>query len=372
MKLHLVNDEKIINRTIDVFEEVFPGENLFVVTNKTSSFKWVRKGINILSRTEFAKRREDFKFTEVYIHLLNRRKIEIVDELSLKGVSVYWIIWGVDLYYMLLAPKGFRMFDLSNFYYKNRRRGFKRLWNFIREWQEKRNAERTIRFIKKKVDYIVTDTTENDYQYLLQYYPELKDKPWKDFFYYPLDVILGPELIQSTVTGTDIMIGNSASATNNHEYVINILSKLDIGDRRVVVPLSYSGKKKYINSVNQAGKRLLGDNFVPLLEFMPLIEYNKLQASINVVLFGNWRQEAIGNIIVALYLGAKVFLPFVNPVYEWAKSHGLVVYELEKISQQDIDTPLEDAIRLRNREILSLLYTKERMHQLIKDLPQKQ
>ena len=44
--------------------------------------------------------------------------------------------------------------------------------------------------------------------------------------------------------------------------------------------------------------------------------------------------EAIGNIIVALYLGAKVFLSHVNPVYEWAQSHGLTVYELEKLSQK--------------------------------------
>ena len=71
MKLHLVNDEKIINRTIDAFEEVFPGENLFVVTNRTSSFKWVRKETNVLSRTEFFARKDEFSFSEVYIHLLS-------------------------------------------------------------------------------------------------------------------------------------------------------------------------------------------------------------------------------------------------------------------------------------------------------------
>ena len=53
MKLHLVNDEKIINRTIDIFEEVFPGENLFVVTNRMGAFKWVSKRNNVLSRREF-------------------------------------------------------------------------------------------------------------------------------------------------------------------------------------------------------------------------------------------------------------------------------------------------------------------------------
>lgn len=370
MKIHLVNDEKIINRTIDVFEEVFPGENLFVVTNRTSSFKWVRKGKNVLSRTEFLRQKDKYPFSELYIHLLNRRKMEVINTLPLEGVSVYWIIWGLDLYNKLLAPKGFKMIDYSTSYYRNDRGGLKRLWILFKEWQEKHAAKRTIRFIKDKIDYIVTDTTDNDYQYLLKYYPELQCKPWKDFFYYPLDVILGEELMKCKVTGTHIMIGNSASGTNNHEYVMRILSKLDIRNRQVVVPLSYSGKESYVASVVQAGKELLGANFVPLLDFMPLTDYNQLQISVSVALFGNWRQEAIGNIVVALYLGAKVFLSAANPVYEWAQSHGLTVYELEKISQQDLDAPLEDDIRLRNREILSSLYTKNRMCQLIKALPE--
>lgn len=367
MKLHLVNDEKIINRTIDIFEEVFPGENLFVVTNRTGAFKWVNKRNNVLSRSEFQKCKLDYTFSELYIHLLNRRKMDIIDTLSLHNVAVYWIIWGLDLYNKLLAPKGFQIFAPTNSSCRQERKPWN-LLGLLKRIQQRHEAEDTISFVKDKVDYIVTDTTDNDYSYLLKYYPELKDKVWKDFFYYPLDVILGPELIKSTVNGTNLMIGNSASATNNHEYVIDILSKLDTGNRRVIVPLSYSGKKKYVESVVRLGKELLGKNFEPLLDFVPLSEYNKMQVSVSVALFGNWRQEAIGNIIVALYLGAKVFLSPVNPVYEWARSHGLVVYELERISQQDIDTPLEDIVKLRNREILSSLYTKERMIRLIKDL----
>lgn len=368
MKLHLVNDEKIINRTIDVFEEVFPGENLFVVTNCASSFKWVKKRTNVLSRGEFLKRKGDISISSIYIHLLNRRKMDLIDGLSLEGISVFWIIWGMDLYNKLLAPKGFKMIDSSTAYYKRTHCGWSWLWHSFKERKRKRESGRAIRFIRDKVDYIVTDTTDNDYWYLLKYYPELQDKPWKDFFYYPLDVVLGPDLMKSKVTGADIMIGNSASATNNHEYVMKILSRLRIGERRVVVPLSYSGRKDYIASVVQVGKELLGDNFTPLQNFMPLEEYNKLQSGIRVALFGNWRQEAIGNIIVALYLGAKVFLSAINPVYEWAQSHGLTVFELEKLSQIDIDTPLDEGICLKNREILTSLYTKERLHELIRKM----
>ena len=97
MKLHLGNDEKIINRTIDAFEEVFPGENLFVVTNRTSSFKWVRKETNVLSRTEFFARKDEFSFSEVYIHLLNKRKMDVLNKLDLQGAVVYWIVWGIPI-----------------------------------------------------------------------------------------------------------------------------------------------------------------------------------------------------------------------------------------------------------------------------------
>lgn len=120
MKLHLVNDEKIINRTIDAFEEVFPGENLFVVTNRTSSFKWVRKETNVLSRTEFFARKDEFSFSEVYIHLLNKRKMDVLNKLDLQGAVVYWIVWGMDLYNKLLVPKGFRMIDPTTSYYKRK------------------------------------------------------------------------------------------------------------------------------------------------------------------------------------------------------------------------------------------------------------
>lgn len=370
MKLHLFNDEKIINRTIDMFDEVFPGENLFVVANKMTHFKWVKRKENVLSRTEFLKQKESYSFKEVYIHSLNRRKMNIVDRLELNGAKVYWIIWGFDLYNRLLAPRGFRMLDPTTSFYKRNNGGWNRLWRPFKMWQKKRKAEQTVRFIRDKIDYIVTDTTDNDYRYLLKYYPELNGKPWKDFFYYPLDVILGPDLIRSSVTGHDIMIGNSASATNNHEYVMHILSKLDIGARKVIVPLSYSVKKRYVEAVMQTGKRLFGPNFTPLQTFLPLADYNRLQAGIGIALFGNWRQEAIGNIIVALYLGAKVFLSTVNPVYEWAQNHGLTVFELEKITQADLDTPLEESLRRKNREILTTLYTKERMHRLMKELSQ--
>ncbi|NDV96843.1 hypothetical protein D0T84_18295 [Dysgonomonas sp. 521] len=365
MILHLVHDEKIINRTIDLFESVFPKDNLFVVFTR-KKFKFVREGENVIPYLAFEQKMNDLNITSVVIHYMNSRKMKFVRKFYPKDIPVYWIIWGADLYNKLLEPKGFEMIDKNSGYYRSGRIGkfFSIPYDKIRE---KIRAARNIKFINERINYIVTDTTENDYDMLMEYYPQLNHIPWRDFFYYPIDVVLGDELISKYIDGNNIQIGNSASHTNNHEYAMTILSGLDIAGRKVVVPLSYSGKEGYIKSVTASGKKLLRDNFYPLTDFMPLADYNRLLTSVSVAIYGNWRQEAIGNILISLYLGAKVFLSYRNPVLRWARNHNLVVFELESITQKDIDEPLSADDIQHNRNILMELYNKNRLYTLIKD-----
>lgn len=361
MKLHLVNDEKIINRTIDMFEQVFPGDNLFLVDTKNDDFKWVEKRDCVMSMPEFLKKYDGEIYEAVYIHYLNRHKMNLIKKIDTSRSTVYWIIWGADLYNKLLAPEGFSLFAPGTW-------GAGKKAGLLSHWSKRMKAARNVKFIKEKVDCIVTDTTDNDYDYLVKYYPQLKGKKWLDFFYYPIDVILGEELMNSSTCGDGIMVGNSASTTNNHQYVFEILSKLDLSGRSVTVPLSYNGNPEYIKEVCKTGRKLLGDNFGPLVEFMPLRQYNELQAETGYAFFGNLRQEAIGNILIVLYLGAKVFLCRTNPVYEWACSKGLKVFEIDNVTQEDIDTPLDEESRRRNREILLKLYSRERLLSLIAGL----
>ena len=69
---------------------------------------------------------------------------------------------------------------------------------------------------------------------LLKYYPKLKNIPWKEFFYYPIDSVLSKELMQKWVDGNNIQIGNSASITNNHEYAMRYLSKLNLDHKKIL------------------------------------------------------------------------------------------------------------------------------------------
>lgn len=403
MILHLANDEKIIGRTIEIFEEVYPFGNLWVITNRSckkdlSTIQPTPKTEHLLlGRKEFLK---DIKGNisavvercgestglsenslpgnglsgsrvNILIHLLNPRKINIVRQIQKAlpatcNVKIYWIIWGLDLYNKLLAPAGFEMFTSDNVYSGL----FDKSFGAFNRIGAAKEAKSTVKFIEKSVDYIVTDTTESDYSQLVKYYPQLAAKPWKDFFYYPIDTILG-ELYYRPLPDNScketVMVGNSASRTNNHKYLLALLSQFDLRGKKVVVPLSYSGRARYVNEVVAYGKKEV-EGFVPLMKFMPLDEYNRLQSSTAVALFGNLRQEAIGNIMIALYMGAKVFLFESNPVYEWAATHNLKVYPMSALSQVELDTllPAEDAEH--NRSVLRELYSKRRMIQLIKEL----
>ena len=413
MILHFVNDEKVINRTVEMFESVYPGQNIFVVSNRMHHpFKYVTGRPHVFSRSEFFKNDcfKDVFFRrgsaasadsaggaddviapqdKIIIHLLNKRKISLLRCMDLKrlkacGVKIYWIIWGLDLYNNLLEPAGFKIYDIDSLSIAGVRPSVGNFFAFVGRLNRKFSANMIVRFVQKYVDYVVTDTTENDYDYLLKYYPSLAGKPRKDFFYYPVDVVLGEDLLKQLLRSDNeekndggvcsgsgagnIIIGNSGSASNNHLYAMSKIASLNLGARKVYVPLSYSCIKRYKRCVLEGGHKLLGDRFCPLLDFMPLEEYNKLQLSISVAIYGNWRQEAAGNILVFLFIGSKVFLSKRNPVYEWALSHGLKVFELEGITQEQLDAPLTASEKISNREIVKNLFTKERLLKLIKDL----
>lgn len=364
MILHLVHDEKIINRTIDVFNSVYPGENIFVVFTK-KKFKLVNKTDCVLTVDEFARNYSQIDYSSVVIHYLSSDKIKFVHKYFTISTPVYWIVWGAELYNNMLAYYGFKLYDKESSYFKRPKLPLlKKVKRYIKE---RSKAARFRKFIFKRVNFMVSDV-EGDFEKLVEHLPEMSSKIRKDFIYYPVDTILGKDLIDKSVEGNNIQIGNSASLSNNHEYVMRHLKGLQLGDRSVYVPLSYAGNDENTACVIRTGKELFGSNFKPMTEFLPLGEYTNLMVSFGVALYGNWRQEAVGNILISLYLGAKVFLPACNPVLEWARRRNLIVFELEKITQEELDQPLTDELRQRNREIILSLYNNERMSSLIREL----
>ncbi len=153
--------------------------------------------------------------------------------------------------------------------------------------------------------------------------------------------------------GHDIQVGNSASYTNNFPEAFQRLSELDLGSRKVVVPLSY-GSERCREDTLKYGERLLGDRFEPILKFMPLTEYCEILSRCGVVVMNHHRQQALANIMGAIWRGAKVYLNR-TPVLQGYRRLGFRVGSIpDDLARHNtrVFEPLDMCARAANRELM--------------------
>lgn len=371
MRLHIVPDEKIINRCIANFETVYPNENRYIVLTRTpDEHKYVkeRDGVffcRIGTKDLWEKVGDVNNYSSVIVHFLVGDSISFINEIN--HSNIYWIEWGADLYRSLLQPKGYQLYADKDILWKiEEQRGNKLLFKLRTFFSDKKKQRRTLN-AAKKAKYFVPDSMYNEYPLLLKYYPELSHLQYRDFFYYPIDEILGQDLIGAYTKGSNIIVGNSASISNNHLYALDIIHSTGVSGVNIVVPLSYGAKGNYVKMVENKGHELFGDNFKAVKDYMPLNQYNELLLSARTFIYGSWRQEAVGNILIALYIGGKVFLDTRNPLLDFYKSLGLHIFGLDELTENEINSSLPEDYVEENRSILREKYSRERLLKLIKE-----
>ena len=124
-----------------------------------------------------------------------------------------------------------------------------------------------------------------------------------------------------------ILIGNSATETNHHHDIFKKLLNLPLDNIQVICPLSY-GEPRYRDSVISLGKKYFDDQFIPIIELLPLKAYNDLLSTIDVAFFHHKRQQAMGNIITLLSYGKKIYMEQ-NTLYNELIAHKLLVYSIQ-------------------------------------------
>ena len=150
--------------------------------------------------------------------------------------------------------------------------------------------------------------------------------------------------------GKSILLGNSASPTNNHLDLLGLLTKIDLGSRKIVAPLSY-GDPDYAAAVARAGRRLLGDRFTAITEFLPLDEYNAIVADCGIVMMGHLRQEGLGNVLRAIWQGARLVLDSRNPITRHLQAHGVDVGLVQKLTDDGFPGEPPSREQLEAREL---------------------
>lgn len=134
------------------------------------------------------------------------------------------------------------------------------------------------------------------------------------------------------VTGDDILLGNSANVTGNLLEALELLAVAGTGGRRIVTPLSY-GDPVYADAVSRRGAELFGSDFVALREFMPFADYQRLVAACSTVVMGHYRQQGVGNVAMALWSGARVFLDPRSPLTTFLRRQGATIGTLDEIKR---------------------------------------
>ena len=198
-------------------------------------------------------------------------------------------------------------------------RGFKWHRGWIKTWL----------FLKRCHAFI--NLIENDRISLERVFPMKKKSfvapvpsdPQKDINYidYPIKNISSP---------IKILVGNSATKENQHIDVYNILSKFKNDKIEIYSALSY-GDPLYRDYVIEYGKNIFGEKYHPVVDFMPITDYIKFLYSMDVAVFNNNRQQALGNIYMLLGLGKKIYIRDDTSMWESLKNMGFLFGNISSI-----------------------------------------
>ncbi|MGL5387011.1 MAG: TDP-N-acetylfucosamine:lipid II N-acetylfucosaminyltransferase [Serratia sp. (in: enterobacteria)] len=360
--LHLCPDEKFIDRALDTFESAFPGQNKICAYTKKGPAKYIKRDIEYSANSTDmllgVNKKYINKFDVLILHSLNSAWFRTIERLDI-NTPIIWIGWGYD-YYDIIDPHNNSLLVRTREFEKNRNAKEKRKKGIKQRIQDLLNSKNRVRRLIERIDYFSpVIATEYD---VLKHVGNWKSFPklarWN---YAPAECELSTyvrNVQESNFTKENILVGNSATSTNNHLEAFDLLKKIGFNYREIVVPLSY-GDLSYSVDLRNIGEVLLGGNFSPLIDFMAPIEYMKKINQCGFVIMNHVRQQAVGNIIIMLYLGAKVFLREENPTYKYFKSIGMILFTIQELSENHdhLNVGLSDGDVQLNRNILDSIWS---------------
>ena len=353
--LHIIKDEKFTDGLISNYEQVAPGRSTFLIITQSEdrALQFVKsRGDNLISvhyRNLITHKDLISKAPLIIFHGLDRTRLNLLG--ALKGSERIVVhFWGAEIYLLpsltkrLLKPATKRIFNQitpARLKLKERFRGY------YYHLQYKKHL--------KKVNYFST-VIPTEATLIKKYLPEATQIM---FNYVHIE---GMHLSSKTRSSeaNDILIGNSSSYTCNHLDIIHKINDIEaLQSMHKIIPLNY-GDKRYAAAIIKALTDYGDLNYLPLTDFLPISEYNTVLSRCAIAIMGHQRQQAIGTIIMCLWMGMRVFLSEKNPAFAYYKSEGLYVFSLES----DLKTLLRKGINAlpnheaeQNRSILTNLYS---------------
>lgn len=343
--LHLSPDDKFVDMALVYFEFLKPNLNtLFVYSVNQPTY--VKSQATLVNKKNILREFNKDEYSLIVIHSLLPVWFNFISKIP-KDIPVVWVGWGYDYYdFMsndLLLPKTEKVTNK-----------FGLIYSFLRKIKKKYLHKKKMKAIHR-INYF-SPVLSLEYEVIKS---KLNFEKFPQYIYFNYgslekNFIRGYE--NKKIDGNNVLIGNSATDTNNHLEVFDLLKELEIQDSvKVICPLSY-GNEYYKNFIVTTGEKAFKDNFEPLVNFIDIDTYINKIISCRVVIMNHIRQQAFGNIITMLYLGAKIFLRKENPIYIFLKNQGAIVYTIQDLEDNHslFYGDLSDIDVAKNRDILQL------------------
>jgi hypothetical protein len=355
--VHLAIDEKFIDMAMHSFERIAPGCNKLILC-ASHPLKHVKSKAILVSTLQavFGIVPLVRSCDVLVVHSLNPVWFSLIKIMN-KRVRIIWLGWGYD-YYDIIAKNKNKLFlpltcSLISKEYKPRLGFFSRFKAFV-----KRLVMLSKNSVISNVD-IFSPVLPIEYLLVRENFLQ-KDFPVQAVWNYGNledDLIRGFEGF--SVCGDNILVGNSATAANNHLDSFEIIAKLSLDGRKIITPLSY-GCDNYRRIINYHGDLMFGDKFNSLEHFMPISDYIETIRSCGFVVMNHLRQQAVGNIIIMLYLGAKVFLNVKCPTFRFLKENGAIIFSIDELvkNKEALNKGLELSQIEKNRMVVGNIWSK--------------
>ncbi len=351
--IHFANDEKFIDKAYDEFQQFDSEvESHFTIFSNNSQLKHIHFNCTIVKENYFKESGvEDYlnSYDLIIIHFLDSRYFDLLKNKKVK-TKILWIGWGGDYYWLINTLNKFSIYKeltRTNLGIKDNL-----LLKILKKFKNRQKVS-----LLNRINYF-SPVLEEDFLLIKKNYKNFKPA-YLAWNYGNLEDHYESNL---PINGNSILLGNSATATNNHYDLLKIVDQLNLSNEKIFIPLSYGEKgykdrlKNHLLKVGSNEKKM-----ILLEDFLTLNEYNQILSQCPNVFMGHIRQQALGNIISLIYMGAKLFFFKESIVYQYLINKGLVVYSFDQLLENKnlLLESIQPQILHNNRAILTKLWGKK-------------
>lgn len=349
----IVDDPKFIDNMIDVFDYTRGNHEVdyCYVTDKEDYKLHLKKSerVTIIKPSDFIDYIIEHHINVVMMHSMNSLPHSILLRIP-EPIKVVWFAWGYDLYRFpveekpliklpLFKPLTAKVRNSDRVSYLARKKTY---INYLLK------NRRCIRKAISRVDFF-SGVIEMEYDLMCKNSFFRAEQLFFNYFKLPESEAKTEDV---ATNGNNIVLGNSASAVNNHIDVLEYLKGMDLADRTIIMPFSYQRSKDYVEKVKSYCEKNFCNIFV-LEKFMPLDKYNELLSSCGYAIYFFESQAGMGNVLQSIMCGRKVFLSETSIVYKYFKSLGCEVYSVQsQLSCKELSTPLDREMVQKNRSAI--------------------